>query len=175
MMNEEYMKAIIRECYNEAALSPDPSTQIGAMILSRSNYPWYGTISHNRPVCGWNMTDDDWETKSRKYLVVEHAERNAIYKAARSGLPLAFSTMVASWAACADCARAIVEVGISKLVRHVPPSDDAANRWLASVQLGDEILRCGGVEVVNVEGFIPGAASILRGGELFDPAGRILL
>lgn len=173
-MNEEFMRVLIRECYGEAALSPDPSTQIGAIILSRSNYPWYGTISHNRPVCGWEMTEADWETKSRKYLVVEHAERNAIYKAARAGLPLAFSTMVASWAACADCARAIVEVGITTLIRHVPPSDDASDRWMSSVEIGDKILVAGGVEIINVEGLISGAPGILRGGDLFEPAGVLL-
>lgn len=168
-MTDEQMRALLTECYNEASNSPDPSTQIGAMIVdSETRNPWRGTLSHNRPVYGWEMEASDWD-RPRKYQLLEHAERGAIYKAARQGLPLAFTTMVASWAACSDCARAIVECGITRLIRHYPGEDEATKRWLDSIAIGDQIMENGGVEIVNIYGSIPGAPKILRNGELYDP------
>lgn len=167
-MTDELMKRLLAECYKEAACSPDPSTQIGAMIVSGETEPWLGTLSHNRPVYGWEMRDEDWE-RPRKYDLMVHGEQAAILKATRQGIPLMFTTMIASWAACATCARCIVESGINRLVRHYPPLDEATERWLSSVTMGDQILKNGGVEIVDVIGTIPGASKILRNGELYDP------
>lgn len=166
-MRDSEIRAILSSCYHEAISSPDQSTQLAAMVQG-----FYQTLSHNGPVKGWNMTEQDWD-RPRKYALVEHAERRAIYKAAQLGIPTKGKTLVATWAACADCARAIVEAGFSTLIRHYPPQDDATMRWLESVQLGDEILVKGGVTIIDVVGDIPGAPPILRGGELFFPSGKV--
>ena len=159
----------LRRCYAEAAQSPDPSTQIGAVVVI-GNLLQQDTLSNNGPTAGWNMTQDQWSDKATKYQVVEHAERRAIYSAARGGLWTEGATLVSTWAACADCARAIVEAGFKKLVRHCPPLDDAGLRWRQSVEMGDAIMRANGVEIIDVEGPIEGATKILRGGEQFDPS-----
>lgn len=170
-MSEDPVKDWLRTCYDEATRSPDPSTQLGSMIISRKGQPFVTTLSHNGPVKGWDATWEDWE-RPRKYLIGEHAERRAIYKAAGFGLPTQGAALVCTWAACVECARAIVEAGITKLIRHYPPLDDATERWLESVTLGDEILKAGGVQIVDVIGEIPDAPWIFRGGERFDPAGQ---
>lgn len=160
---------ILGQCYREATNSPDTSTQLGAVIMSPVGTLMSSTLSHNGFVSGWEPRAEDYE-RPRKYLVTEHAERRAIYKAAKMGIRLKGATLYCTWAACTDCARAIVESGITTLVRHYPPLDEATERWLESVSLGDRIMRQGGVKIVDVIGPIPEAFPILRSGELFDPS-----
>lgn len=162
-------RAILGQCYREASNSPDTSTQLGAVIVTSSGVVKYSTLSHNGFTEGWDFSDEDLE-RPRKYSLIEHAERRAIFRAARNGIALEGCTLYSSWAACADCARAIVESGLVKLVRHHPPQDDAVDRWLESVSLGDEIMFKGGVDIVDVFGAIPESFKVLRGGEWFDPS-----
>jgi dCMP deaminase len=162
-------RIILGQCYREAINSPDTSTQLGAVIVDKGGIVRYQTLVHNGFVDGWIVTEADYE-RPRKYVVTEHAERRAIYKAAKAGIALDGSTLYATWAACADCARAIVESGISCLVRHYPPLDEATERWLESVSIGDQIMKNGGVELVDIIGPIPEGFKILRGGEFFDPS-----
>ena len=64
------------------------------------------------------MNDDIPERQERpeKYWWIEHAERNAIYNAARIGTSLNNCTMYISFLPCMDCARAIVSVGIKTII-----------------------------------------------------------
>ena len=158
----------LAECYRTAAKSPDPSTQIGAAIIIGTQLQ-YDTLSFNGPTAGWTMTSEQWEAKPLKYQLVEHAERRAIYKAAKGGLWLEGGTLISTWAACSDCARAIVESGIKTLIRHYPPLDDATERWLESIAIGDQIMKANGVSIIDVIGSIDGAPSILRNGTVFYP------
>lgn len=160
---------ILGQCYREASNSPDTSTQLCAVVANKGGTVKWGTLSYNGFVHGWKPTVEDYE-RPRKYLVTEHAERRAIYRAAKLGIALEGCTLYCTWAACVDCARAIVESGITKLVRHYPPLDEATERWLESVSLGDQIMKNGGVKIVDIIGPIPEALPILRGGEIFDPS-----
>lgn len=162
-------KLLLADAYKLAAMSPDPSTQIGSFIINSGQQEWL-TRAFNRPTNGFEMTDADWETKARKYLVVEHSERNTIYFASLYGICTAGATMVATWAACADCARAIVQSGIKKLVRHKRPDDGATARWMESISIGDKIMRAGGVEIQEILGPIPNAPKVLRDGLWIDPS-----
>lgn len=160
-------KLLLQDAYRLAVLSPDPSTQIGAFLINSGQQEWL-TRNYNRPTANWVMTDADWE-RPRKYDLMCHAERGAIDNAAIYGICTAGATMIATWAACADCSKGIVACGIKTLVRHSPPDDDASQRWLQSVETGDEILRTGGVEIIDIQGRINGAPPILRSGVLFQP------
>lgn len=160
---------ILGQCYQVATLSPDKSTQLGTVIVNRERKIEFLTYSYNGFCMGWEPTIEDYE-RPRKYSLTVHAERRAIYKAANAGIALHGCTLYGTWAACTDCAQAIVESGITKLVRHYPPDDEAVQRWLESVQLGDELLKAGGVNIIDVHGPIPDAPSILRNGELYDPS-----
>jgi len=55
-----------------------------------------------------------------KYRWTEHAERNAIFSAARMGVSIVGATMYLPWFPCAECARAIVQSGIGALVAYQP-------------------------------------------------------
>lgn len=84
--------------YKEATKSPDPSTQNGAVIVTTA-----GTAADcNRFPERVKITDARLE-RPLKYNFIEHAERNAIFSAARKQLPLLGATMYVPWFACSDC------------------------------------------------------------------------
>jgi dCMP deaminase len=97
-----------------AARSKDPNTQIGCVIAGPA---------HEIRSTGYNslprgIRDDVAERLERptKYLWMEHAERNAIYNAARCGTPLEGCTLYVEIMPCMDCGRAVVQAGIKEVV-----------------------------------------------------------
>lgn len=161
-------KMLMQDAYRLAALSPDPSTQIGAFIINSGQQEWL-TRTYNKPSLNWKMQDSDWE-RPRKYDLMCHAERGSLDQAAIYGISTAGATMVATWAACADCARGIVSCGVKKLVRHKALGVTATTGWEDSVSIGDQIMRTGGVELIDLIGPIPGAPAVMRSGSLYHPA-----
>lgn len=156
-------------CYTRAQYSPDPSTQNAACLVGPKGDIWPGTADVNRPTPRWVMEPRDWE-RPRKYSLVGHAERACLYYAARCGIPTDGCTLVACWASCAECAIAIVESGISRLVRH---KRDAYAQWNESIILGDAILRINNVEIIEVVGslsdHIPNLPMVRFDGKLIQP------
>jgi len=51
-----------------------------------------------------------------KYIWIEHAERNAIYLAARRGISTEGCTMIVELTPCVECARAIIQAGVVQVV-----------------------------------------------------------
>jgi deoxycytidylate deaminase len=173
---QEAYKEAMRWCYQEALKSPDLSTQNAAVILPYSvmahkrNDPWPDrkTLACNRPPRNWKLTSED-QLRPRKYEIFEHAERGSIYAAASYGIPTWGATMVCPWAACVDCARAIVESHIAKLVTRSRDSELANDRWTKSIELADEILQAGGVELIFFDDHIDMLEPIRRNGDLIQP------
>lgn len=62
-----------------------------------------------------------------KYSWVTHAERKAVYGAARKGVALEGCTMYMPWFPCSGCAQAIIDAGIVELVAIEPDVSDP--RW----------------------------------------------
>lgn len=118
-----------------ARRSKDPNTKVGAIIVGADNQ--IRTTGYNGLVRG--IDDDREERWSRengeKYHWCEHAERNAIYSAARNGVALLGGTIYVSLMPCVDCARAIVQVGLQRVVvDHTEHHRRCAEngQWLAS-------------------------------------------
>lgn len=68
----------------------------------------YNGAPRGLPHCNHTMADTKCEN-------AEHAERNAIAFAARHGLALEGTEVHCTHAPCLDCARALINVGITKL------------------------------------------------------------
>jgi dCMP deaminase len=80
---------------------------------------------------------------------MEHAERAAIYGAARNGRCLDGCTMYCNLMPCMDCARAIVSTGIRRLVVDELGSGEPAGKYYWEQRESvDELLDEAGVEVV---------------------------
>lgn len=99
-----------------ALWSKDRSTKVGALIVNSNK----GNVQVSSGCNGFPRgVDDDVEDRhSRpiKYKWTEHAERNAIFNAARLGHATEGCTMYLQWFPCTDCARAIIQAGINEVV-----------------------------------------------------------
>jgi len=133
--------------------SKDRSTKVGCVIVSPDN-----TILST----GWNGfprgVDDDDDAKHErpaKYDWTEHAERNAIYNAAREGIRLRGATAYLNYtpyAICTHCVRALSQSGI---VRFVGPNKQFGGTGIGSAYDIDVINRQmideTGLEIVVVD------------------------
>jgi len=80
-----------------------------------------------------------------KYKWTEHAERNAIYNAARVGIPLKGCTIyINSLPPCTDCARAIIQSGITTAVIK---DIEVPERWKKDCDIASEMFNECGVTV----------------------------
>jgi dCMP deaminase len=111
-----------------AARFSKDTTHVGAALIGVDGEggPW-GYNGATRGSLADEGTDPRKE-RPEKYWWYEHAERNAIYAAARVGYPTKGCTMVVTHPPCMDCARALVQSGIKKVIWRA--GDDAFNqRW----------------------------------------------
>lgn len=95
--------------------SKDPSSKIGAVIVG-PNHEIRSTGFNGFPR-GINESDDSRWERPLKYQFVEHAERNAIYNAARNGVAVAGCTLYLygfgpPTVPCIECSKAVIQSGI---------------------------------------------------------------
>ena len=132
-----------------ASKSKDRSVKVGAAIVGPDNA--IRSLGFNGFPRGVN--DDAAERHERpvKYLWTEHAERNAIYNAARTGIPLVGCSIYLDWYPCARCARAIIQAGIVEVVLDGRGSDEKEvawrGRWSDDIDVAVEMLAEAGVAI----------------------------
>lgn len=94
--------------------SKDEHTQIGVVIVGKNNE----IVSTGYNSFPRNIDDNVKERQDRpeKYYWFEHAERNAIYNAARIGVSTEGCRMYMTCGIpCADCARGIINAGVTQI------------------------------------------------------------
>jgi len=135
-------------CGHVRSKSKDPSSKIGAVLVDED----HGIVS-----TGYNGFPRGVEEDGRvyrwarplKYSYVEHAERNAIYNAARhgtrtKGCTLYFIGFGPVTVPCTDCTRAVIQSGIVRVVGAAfKPIPDG---WKDSLSLSSSMLAEAGVE-----------------------------
>ena len=125
--------------------SKDTSTKIGCIIVG-TNHEIISTGFNGFPI-GVSEEPDRLE-RPMKYMFTEHAERNAIYLAARRGVSLSNSILYVTEFPCADCARAIIQSGIREVridsTKYRPDFDD---RWKESMDVAKTMFNEAGVIV----------------------------
>jgi dCMP deaminase len=101
-------------CGNVASRSKDPNTQIGCVIVGSARE--IRSTGYNSFPRGIRDNIPERLERPAKYLWMEHAERNAIYNAARAGTSTEGCSIYVEIMPCMDCARAIVQAGIGEVV-----------------------------------------------------------
>lgn len=135
----------LEEAQHAARKSKDQATKVGCVIVNDR---------HTDLVRGWNgfprgVNDDIPERHLRpaKYLWTEHAERNAIYNAAAEGIALRGSTLYSSLMPCCDCARAIIQSGITRVVTVEPDWDDPHRKATSHHHVSKRLFEEAGVRL----------------------------
>lgn len=129
--------------------SQDPDRRVGAVIALGEQVI---SIGANEPPKSLHLdlsastreieADSVW-----KYFFLEHAERNALFGAWVAGHSVEGATMYGTLFPCADCARAIVAAGISRLVVPQQGIAERDHKWAQHYRYSREILRRAGVLV----------------------------
>lgn len=164
---EEDVRKFLKLAFQIALESPDPSTQNGAVIY-HPLIEWHSTGCNTFPF-NVKITPERLERPTKMHYI-EHAERNAVYTAARLGRFTTGATMFCPWYSCSDCARAVVQAGISKVIGYKPMLDATPERWLESVNTGIEIMKEGGVACYWYDKPLDGVKPIRFNGELWSPS-----
>ena len=162
-MHQVYFRQLYLYAMNN---SQDPSTQ-NAALLTDGGAGIIAMECNNIPK-KVNDLDERWE-RPIKYHYVEHAERNVLYKAAMMGMPTIGLTMYCPWYACSDCARAIIQCGIKRVIGHKEYVDRTPDRWKESCSIGMEMMQEAGIECFYWSGKVGGRATVLVNGEEFSP------
>ena len=127
-----------------ASKSKDPSTKVGCVIAGPDNE--IRTSGYN----GFPRGCDDskhMNTREEKLMWTEHAERNAIYNAARCGISLIGCSAFVTSPPCVECTRALIQSGVRKIFYLVPGGHEFygfMDRWKDSVNSSKAMcLECG--------------------------------
>lgn len=157
-------KSLLKLSYLEAQKSLNPSTQNGAILIDGQGKVLVSSSN--------SFSNRITRTKEREVKLLRHkysicAERNVLYKAAQLGIKTKGLTMVCGWASCSNCAHAIIQTGIKRLVTHKQALDRSFD-WQESIDLAFEMLHEAGVEIIIFDGKI-GVGQILRSGKYWEP------
>jgi dCMP deaminase len=127
--------------------SKDESTQIGAVVVGKDKEIL--TTGYNSFPRGLRDDLPERQERPQKYFWIEHAERNAVYNAARIGVSLKESEIyLTSGLPCADCARAIINAGIKTVYCKRVCTTKNKEKWIESQNMSLEMLGECGVDVV---------------------------
>lgn len=165
MLSDNDIRRLMRDAYGAALQSDDNTTRNGAVIVG---------FAHESLIRGWNHfiagrgNDKKDREHGLKCSLMEHAERDVIYAAAKTGTSCQGKTMVGNWVACPECARAILLAGINLVICHKECMDRTAPKWVEKVALGLDILKRGGVELIQWSGKVDRIQN-LNNGEIWEP------
>lgn len=113
--------------------SKDPTTQVGATIVSSDNRVL--SVGYNGAPNGFDDDDFPWGKTSEneietKYPFVVHAERNAILNFRGNNRELTGSTLYVTHFPCRECAKEIIQSGITTVIYNDEHSNDEATRLM---------------------------------------------
>lgn len=156
--------------YTQAARSIDPRTQNGAILVKDDALL---AVSWNKFPAGIENRPERWNDREAKWRYVAHAEESVCITGLRiHGSRVVNSTLYCPWYACTECAKAIIQSGIARIVGHTAVrrfAEQASPDWTLSTRHALEMLDESGVTCDWVDGAVPGAPSVRIGGQLFDP------
>lgn len=149
MRHDKALKYFQLTKYFADLFSKDPRTKVGALFIDPVSFEIRSEGYNGMPRKVDETVAARWE-RPQKYLYVEHAERNGMYNAIRKGVSLDGSVALVTLFPCADCARGLIQVGVSAIVCPKPPLD-MIDRWGAHFEVAQEMLREASVEILYVE------------------------
>ena len=144
MKRPDWDQLSITMCYLVGMRSKDPHTHVGSVIVDSDNV----LVSTGYNSLPRGISIDKAESRvsrenGEKYFWIEHAERNAIYNAARRGTTLKSCKLYVPWIPCTDCARGIIQTGISEVIIHKNGQDfydkNTNGRWAESYKRVEEM------------------------------------
>lgn len=110
--------------------SKDPSTKVGCVIVDQQDR--VVSLGFNGFPRGVKDLDLRYTDKETKYLFVAHAERNALDNAP---LSVEGCTLYSPLLPCNECAKSIIQKGITRVVSYAPIEDRPHLNWDITKQM----------------------------------------
>ena len=132
-----------------AQKSKDNSTKVGVVIVGPDHE--IRSTGYNGFPRGIDESDSARWKRPIKYQRVEHAERNAIYNAARVGTSIHGCTMYMESPPCTECGRAVIQAGIKEIVVATQNPFNDREDWSESIQFALDMLAEAGVNVAWID------------------------
>lgn len=133
--------------YQATLFSKDPVTKVGALFLAPESYQILTLGFNGFPRKIDETNPQRWE-RPQKYMYVSHAEANCIANACRHGTPLENSIAVVTLFPCTNCAKLMIQAGISTLVTKEPNMDHP--RWGEEFRYSKEMLDEANVHIMYI-------------------------
>ena len=137
-------------CELTAAKSKDASTKVGAVVVGADNQ--IVSVGYNGFPRMVNDDIDERHERPAKYMWTEHAERNAIYNAARTGVSLKDCTLYLNFKPfpCSDCARGVIQSGIKTIIGNATDFPGKGEQWEQSLKIAQDMCSEAGVTMIIV-------------------------
>ena len=151
-MDIKWQRRFMRIAQEAASWSKDPSTKVGAVIVS----PDRQILSTGYNGFPENISDDADRLNDRgvKNSLTVHAEMNAILNAAKKGININGAWLfVDGLAVCDNCAKHIAQAGISTIVMTDINSDadlQRVARWRDSTNLAEHIFTLSNIPIIKI-------------------------
>ena len=149
VVDSEFARDMLREAYLYAfENSTDPTTKTGSVIVREGNLVSRGSNEFAKSV----TVSEKRRIDERVYQ--DHSERNAIYKAARLGIPLEDTQIYTTWVPCAVCANGIINTGIDRVVIHYESAIKPKEKWEDELKESLDLMIEAGIEIEMYKGKI---------------------
>lgn len=116
-----------------AQWSKDPRTKVGAVIVDEKKR--VVSVGYNGFPRGVDDTSARYEDRETKHLFVAHAERNALDNAP---LMVDGCTLYVPLLPCNECAKSIIQKGITRVVTYTPDRDGTGFNWDITKKMFEE-------------------------------------
>jgi dCMP deaminase len=129
--------------------SKDPSTKCGAVIVRPDKT--LASVGFNGFPKGCDDSPEIYANRELKYARVIHAETNALHFCTESCIGYTMYTWPAGYGpSCERCSTNIIQRGITKVVHVFSNNAEMNDRWKKSSDIGLQLYREAGVEVVDL-------------------------
>jgi len=139
----DFVDRLLEQAIAAATASPNGIRKVGVVLV---------TADRSTEIAGCNTFPPgisnlpERVVGDNRFIWLEHAERAAIFEAARRGVATDGGLLVSTYFPCTDCARAIIQAGVRTVAAPRPEFDDPV--WGESFRTSAAILAEGAVEVV---------------------------
>ena len=141
MINSKWDQRFLDLAHEVSKWSKDPSTQVGAVVCERKQVI---SLGYNGFPVGIDDSRNRLDHRPTKYALVVHGELNAILNAR---CDIRGTTLYCTHFPCNECAKAIINAGIQRVV--VPGNDSLRGRenWLDAHRISMEMFEEVGIMV----------------------------
>ena len=149
MSSKKWDKRFMSMAHLIATWSRERGRRVGAVIVGEDNE--VRSTGHNGFPRGVNDDIDHRHDREsgQKYFWSSHAEQNAIFNAARVGVPLKGCRIYVPWFPCRNCGKAIIQSGIRECIAYEPDFNE--ERWGKEFRFVIEMFAESGVRVRYME------------------------